>query len=155
MNRWVIAFPCLMHLASMGMYFVPCEPIAVPWANIAGIVMGISLIYQSSQTDKSAVFALVDFSTPYYAVSVALNIILTLMLVIRFATHSRNIRKVTGVGAGGLYKTLNTMLIESCGLYAVTFILFIGVWGGANPILFLFFPILSQIQVRGVFRTRC
>ena len=52
---------------------------------------------------------------PYLSVSVSLNILLTLMIVIRLILHTRNVRTAMGMsGIGGLYKTIIVMLIESC-----------------------------------------
>ena len=49
-----------------------------------------------------------------------------------------------------LYKAIVTVLVESCSLYAVTFVLFIGTWATTSPLQFVFFPILAQTQVRAV-----
>lgn len=131
MNYWVIAFPCLMYLAAVA--------IGIAFINE---VAQISSIYSDSVT-------IADFGTPYYAISISLNILLTLMIVARLARHSRNIRKAMG-GSGttrGLYSTAITMLVESCALYAVTYILFIGPWSIGNPVANIFFPILAETQV--------
>jgi hypothetical protein len=50
-----------------------------------------------------------------------------------------------------LYKAVVTMLVESCALYAVTFILFIGPWAvGNDAVSFVPYQILFQTQVRAV-----
>jgi len=48
---------------------------------------------------------------------------------------------------GGLYKTIVTVLIESCALYAVSFILFIGPWIPGSPVANIFLPIVVDAQV--------
>ena len=61
---------------------------------------------------------------PHYSLSISLNILLTLMIVIRLALHTRNIRTGMGVpGVGGLYKTIITMLVESSVIYATSSLL--------------------------------
>jgi hypothetical protein len=88
----------------------------------------------------------------YYGVSVALNVILTLMLVVRLAIHHRNIRNVSGLGANGLYKALIAMLIESCSIYSIALLIYIGVAASSNFAFEIFYPIISQTQVRAVFK---
>ena len=75
------------------------------------------------------------------------------MIVIRLALHSRNFRNAIGAphSTSGLYNAVVTMLVESCALYAVNSILYIGPWGAGNHIADIFFPILSETQVRGIF----
>jgi len=96
------------------------------------------------------------FGTPYLSISVSLNVLLTLMIVIRLVLHGRNIRAATGSGAGisGLYKSVSTMLIESCALFAMTSLVVVVALSGAARsypgayVVDIFFPILAEIQVR-------
>ena len=86
---------------------------------------------------------------PYYSVSVALNVLLTLMIVIRLILHTKNTRTALGVaGIGRLCKVIVTMLIESCAIYAVSSLLVIGPWAAReNPIVNIFTFILPETQV--------
>lgn len=117
--------------------------------------MGIVLIYyQVAQPDcRSWGNGTVDIGLPYFSISVALNVILTLMIVVRLVLHSRDIRDAMGpqFRAHGLYNAVISMLIESSALYAVTFVLFIGGWATSSPTQFIFFPLLAQTQVRAAF----
>ena len=75
--------------------------------------MGIILVYQSSELTAKVWSAL-----PYFSISLSLNVLLTLMIVIRLILHTRNIRAAMGIaGSGRLSKAIVTMLIESCALY--------------------------------------
>lgn len=123
-------------------------------ANDPGTAMGIALIYQISQTisiDSNSV-TIADFGTPYYSISLSLNVLLTLMIVTRLVVYHRNVRNAMGAPAKarGLYNTAITILIESCALYAVSYILFIGPWAIGSPVANIFFPILAETQVRAV-----
>jgi len=127
---WVVAFPCLVYLASLA--------------------MGITLIYQTSQPDSSIWNNVaINFGLPYFSISLSLNILLTLLIVARLAMHSRNIRNAMGApaGASGLYQTIITVLVESCTLYAVTSLLFVAPWGAKSHVADIFLPILAEIQV--------
>ena len=98
----------------------------------------------------------VNLSIPYTSISVSLNILLTLIIVVRLMLHGRNIRAITGSPAGvnGLYKTISTMLIESSALYAVNSLLVIGIWAADNTATGIFLPTLGEIQVRAFLRPR-
>ena len=88
-------------------------------------------------------------AVPYYAITLSLNILLTLMIATRLIRHSRNIRKAVGSAAGsGLYNTVVTVLVESCALYAVNSLLVIGPIGVNSGVQGIFTPILTYIQVR-------
>ena len=112
--------------------------------------MGIMNIYQSTASYTNA------WSTiPYYSLSLSLNVILTLMIIIRIALHTRNTRTAMGItGVGGLCTAIITMLIESCALYAASVLLVIGSWAARNPIENFFGYILPPIQVRAFARLR-
>ena len=147
MNFWVIAFPCLMYLASLCMY---SSSTAMLLANVIETAMGIVLVYQTSQPSSIWNSLAATTGIPYFSISVSLNVLLTLMIVTRLILHGRNIQSAMGgpVRVGGLYKTVVTMLIESCALYAVTSLLFIGPWYAKNHASDIFLPILAEVQVR-------
>ena len=87
------------------------------------------------------------------AICVSLNVLLSLMIIVRLALHSRNIRNAIGAssGAGGLYTALITMLVESSALNAVGYLLFI-ISGTVNgSVSNIFAPAVGEIQVRAVF----
>jgi len=130
MSYWVIAIPSLMYLAS--------------------VALGITAAYQSSQPDSIVRNSqVVDFGSPYYFISLSLNLLLTFMIVIRLVLHSRVIRNAMGplVKPDRLYRTIVTILVESSALYAVSFVLFIGPWRAVNAAQYIFLPILSEVQV--------
>ena len=113
--------------------------------------MGVMFIYQTSQPNSSIWNSIaINFGLPYFSISISLNVLLTLMIVVRLALHSRNIRSAMGapVGISGLYKAIVTMLIESSALYAVNSLLFIGPWAAGNHAADIFLPILAETQVR-------
>ena len=150
MNYWVIAFPCLIYLASIGTYSTRCKPPATPLTNVPDIGMGIMFIYRTSQPTSISDSLASNTGIPYFSISISLNILLTLMIVGRLVLHSRNIRNALGTqaGGGGMYKALVTMIIESSALYAVSSILFIVPWGANSWVADIFLPILAQNQVR-------
>ena len=152
MNPWVIAFPCLVYLASIGAHL--CLPrtdrdtLNTNGINIAAGIM--ALISDAGGCGGYRVPTSIDFGLLYLSISVSLNVLLTLMIVTRFILHGRNIRAATGSPAGisGLYKAIATMFIESSALYAVSSMLAIGLWVTGNHAANAFLPILAETQVR-------
>ena len=78
------------------------------------------------------------------------------MIVIRVILRRKDLRDAMGplVAPNRLYKTIITMLVESCALYAASSLLNIGPWCTNNPVQFAFFPILVQAQVRLIYLFR-
>ena len=133
-----------MYLGTVGTYLSSPPPTAVLRANVDNIATGIMGVYQTMQliSSDSAII-------PYFTISVSLNILLTLMIVVRLILYNRSARAATGeTESGGMYKAIVTMLIESCALYAVNSLLFIGLWGAQNYAESIFLPILAETQVR-------
>lgn len=120
-------------------------------ANYTDTAMGIVYIWQISQTFNinSSSVTLANFGTPYYAISISLNVLLTVMIVTRLVMYNRNVRNAMGgpEKTGGVYGTAVTLLVESCALYALSYILFIGPWATGSPVSNIFFPILAETQV--------
>ena len=117
--------------------------------------MGITALYQISQPVHalSDYIALTVFGISYYSIVLFLNILLTFMVVARLFLHSRSMGGIMGAptGSGGPYNAIIVMLVESCALYSVTFLLFIGLWAAESAVANVFQSILMEIQVRGVF----
>ena len=85
----------------------------------------------------------------YLSISISLNVLLTLMIVIRLILYTRNTCNAMGAsGIGGMCKAIATMLIESCALYAVSSLLVIIPMAIQNFVMDVFFPILAETQVR-------
>jgi hypothetical protein len=108
----------------------------------------LSYYWASLSFDKAT-----KIGTPYFSISLALNIILTLMIVTRLVLHYRSIRDALGfvVRLKRLYGAIVSILIESAALYAVSFILYMGPWIAGNDSQLIFLPILTQTQVCAVF----
>ena len=110
--------------------------------------MGVSIVYQTSQ--PVGTWISVFLGSPYYAISLSLNVILTFMIIVRLALHSRGIRNALGriVKPDRLYTMLITILVESSALYAVSCILYIAPWYAGNFLSNTFVIPLTVTQVR-------
>jgi len=113
--------------------------------------MGIAQVYIGAGTGFNIAIA-INFNTAYLSISLALNALLTLMIVTRLVLHIRNIREAIGAstGANGLHMaaaTVVTMLIESYALYAVILLVYIVPWAVNSTVQLLFFAVTGPIQV--------
>lgn len=130
MNYWPIVLPSLMYLATFA--------------------TGILLVYYQISHPTCTIWrsSTINIGIPY-SISVSLNVLITLMIITRLVLISREIRSAMNppVRPNKLYKAVITILSESSALYAITFLLFIGMWAVDNPAEYSFFPILAQVQV--------
>ena len=116
--------------------------------------MGIMIIHdQASQPGSIPKFVGVAFGVPYYSIFLSLNVVLTLMIIIRLALHNRRMRNAreTPTSACWPYKAVISMVIEFCALYAVSFLLYIGPWCAGCYFPNIFLPVLAETQVRAIF----
>ena len=113
--------------------------------------MGILLVAfeAGGQNNNTWGTVVLKFGLPYLAISISLNILLTLMIVIRLLLHNRGIRAAMGspTRIDRLYKAIVTMLIESSALYALSSLLVIGPWFAGDRDVITFWPVLTQTQV--------
>ena len=114
-------------------------------ANNINTALGIVFIWESSNAN----FTTADVSIPYYSVSTSLSVLLTFMIATRLVKYNKNVRNATGAPGrgGGVYGTAVTVFVESCALYAVNYILFLGTWAAFTSAANIFYPLLAEIQV--------
>jgi len=125
--------------------------VATLWANVIDVAMGIIMLV-SQRTEGRSYFVAptaFDYGPLYLLASAVLNIILTLMIIIRLVLHRKNIRAAMGDsgGIGGLYKTITTMLVESSALHVVSLLLVVVLSVVGSDAAGIFFPILAETQV--------
>jgi len=130
-----------MYLTSVGMYSRPRVMVMLK-ANTDNIAMGIMSLILLPQY---------YYYITYLSISLFVNVLLTLMIVVRLVLHSWNTRTATGSPAGtsGLYKSIATMLIESSALFAVSSLITVVLWTIDHPVGNAFPLILSETQVCG------
>ena len=77
-----------MFLASVGTYvWVLREPVASLKAIVIDIAIGIVMPVQRTWQANNGIWEVViDFGLPYFWISISLNVLLTLMIVIRLVT---------------------------------------------------------------------
>lgn len=151
-RRWVIVVPFLMWLGSIGMSPFSSFPYRWPdrkWT----LALGILLLYETSRPN-SDIFLHINTGLSYFALSTATNVLLTIMISGRLLMQIRHLSEMVGaVSARGLYTSAATMLIESCALYAIVSLIFMGLYGAGTHASEVVLPTLAQVRVsRSCFR---
>ncbi|EPQ51899.1 hypothetical protein GLOTRDRAFT_21904, partial [Gloeophyllum trabeum ATCC 11539] len=126
---WIImALPCLLYAGSLS--------------------MGVCYLVQVSTPNSSAwVTTSVNFTLPYASLSFGLNIIITLVIVVRLLVSRRQLRRILGRGHGTHYTSIMAMLVESAILYAAFSIFFLAPWAAGNALANICFQASGQVQI--------
>ena len=98
----------------------------------------------------------VDLGPIYLCISLSLNVLLTLMIIVRLVLHNRTIRNAMGSQStpNGLtsLEFVNTILIESCAPYTLISVSCIALWITNSYIANYILPIFEASQVRACHR---
>ncbi|KAI9461088.1 hypothetical protein HD554DRAFT_2131070 [Boletus coccyginus] len=128
---WVVMlFPCLMLAGS--------------------VALGIMFLIQVSTTNAYVTNG-VNFTLPYLSLSLALNIILTIAIVLRLLTFRYRVISLLGPKHGTQYTSIAAMIIESAALYSTVSITFLILFGIGNAVSQVFLQSLSQFQTIATF----
>ena len=107
-------------------------------------------LYKTSRPDSSLFSGVtVSFGLPYFTISVALNVLLTLLIACRLLLHDYNFKKAVGSPSrlSSVYKSIVSILIESSALYAVVSICFIVPYAMSHHASAIFLAMLSRVQI--------
>ncbi|KAG1901993.1 uncharacterized protein F5891DRAFT_1187022 [Suillus fuscotomentosus] len=125
---WIIMlFPCLMFAGS--------------------IAMGIMWLLQLSSSSPFFTSTNINYTVPYLSLSLALNIIITIAIVLRLLTYRHRITKALGSRFGAQYTSIAAMIVESAALYSTFSLALLILFLLNNPISAAFIELLPQIQV--------
>ncbi|EMD34961.1 hypothetical protein CERSUDRAFT_116481 [Gelatoporia subvermispora B] len=127
-RRWyIVVVPILTWLASTVLSVLSTFQAALPnsslWANNT-----------------------LDFSVPFWSLSMSLNILLTILLVTRLLYMRRRIIATLGRQYGQMYTGIAAMIVESALPYALVSFIFVVLYGLNNTAANLFIPLVSQVQ---------
>ena len=139
-------FPCLMLATSVGQYICLSHEMASRTSE--NVVLGVLFLIQLCTTNPYIGTGNVNFTMPYLGLSVALNIILTIAIVLRLSTFRRQAVSALGPKYGTPYTSIAAMTIESAALYSVVSIAFLVLFYIRNACSQALMQSLSQFQVR-------
>ncbi|KAJ6500148.1 hypothetical protein C8R47DRAFT_284047 [Mycena vitilis] len=125
--------------------------IAVPVVMLlASIIFGVCWLKQvgtasSSPWNTSGI----NFTTPYFTMSLALNIFVTLLIVARLMLYRKQINQAlpSGTEHGAQYVSLAAMVFESAAIYSLFSLLFLVPFIMKQPLSQLFIQALSPVQI--------
>ncbi|KAK7005719.1 hypothetical protein R3P38DRAFT_2647329 [Favolaschia claudopus] len=126
--------------------------IAFPMAMlVASIAVGIAWLKQVGTPDSSpwAVDRGFNFTTLNFSLSLALNILTTLLIVVRLLLFRRRINQAlpSGTSHGSEYVSLAAIVFESAAIYSVFSLLFLVPFSLGHPLSQLFIQALSPVQI--------
>ena len=108
--------------------------------------MSICLLVQISQPNLS-LWSSLNFSVPYFSLSLSLNVIVAILIVTRLLLERRKIVAALGKQHAKQYVSIAAMIIESAALYSVFSLTFLGLYGANHPVQNIFLQVLPQIEV--------
>ncbi|KAH9484497.1 hypothetical protein JR316_0003979 [Psilocybe cubensis] len=125
-SLYTVAFPSIMFLSAVGLSFLLIIELSQPgitrWSKIS-----------------------VNLAIPYWSISIALNVIITLYIATRLLYMRRRLRRVVADCAVE-YVSLTAMLVESAALYTINGLVFLVSFSIHSPIQYLALPLLGQTQ---------
>lgn len=89
----------------------------------------------------------INYTLIYAALSLSLNLAITLAVVARLLLYRHRIVRALGRGFGTQYTSVVAMLVESAALYAVFSLLFLIPFGLQNQLANIMLQALGEIQV--------
>ncbi|KAH7916756.1 hypothetical protein BJ138DRAFT_7694 [Hygrophoropsis aurantiaca] len=132
-----------------------CKPftrvivVGLPSIMLMGsITLGILWLIQISSPSSSPSQAHgINYTTPYFGLALAVNIVVTIMIVLRLLFHRHRISKALGPGHGSHYTSVAAMIVESASLYSVFSLLFLIPFAVGNPVSNTFIQVLGEIDI--------
>ncbi|EPQ55666.1 hypothetical protein GLOTRDRAFT_10171, partial [Gloeophyllum trabeum ATCC 11539] len=136
---------CTVVWSGRFIWFIMSVPFLVYLTSIA---MGILLMFDESRPGASIWQASsVNIVLAYYSTSLALNIFLTILILVRLLLHRRAVINALGRSHSAQYTSTAAMLVESAALYAICSILFLVPYVVNHPLQGIFMQVLSQVQI--------
>jgi hypothetical protein len=112
------------------------------------LAMGTLWTLQSSQPGLSLYSKLpLAYGVSYQAISLSVNVILTILITIRLLMHRRTIMNSLPEDHAKQYISLATIIVESAALYSVFAVIFLITYAVNNPINQIFLSVASSSQV--------
>ena len=125
-------------------------------ADLAGTAAGIADIYLFTVLESTNSSPIILYlASSYYAICLAFNLLVTLMITVKLILHRKNLQHAVGTSnaATRVYTTVVIMLVESYALYAIALISVVATWSLLSVGLPITTKILGTVQVCAVFRS--
>ncbi|TFY68025.1 hypothetical protein EVJ58_g1262 [Rhodofomes roseus] len=128
--RILLCFPGLMVCTSIGMSIDVLKSIA-----------------QADGSSNSTPFLVANITLSFYVISLAANIIVTILIAGRLLVYRHRIQSVLGAHHATFYANIATILVESAVLYSAFALTFLITFGMNNPVADFFINYVNSVQV--------
>ncbi|KAH9478938.1 hypothetical protein JR316_0009401 [Psilocybe cubensis] len=130
-----------------GCRFSPYLVMGIPAiAYLGSVTTGILWLTQISATSPW-VAGSINFTAPYFWLSLALNMTMTIAICARLLVFRRRMVKVLGGRHGSHYTSIAAMLVESAAIYSVFSLCFLVPFALNHPIQNTFIQMLGEVQI--------
>ncbi len=122
-NFLVIIFPILIYIAAFSEY-----PVAIRVNSPSHSPVVLAVLELVSSFSPGGFFfngSAVNFGTPYYSLTIGLNVIVTALICYRLLSLSKLVKHTMGPENAKLYTSVASILIESAAPYSITGIIFL------------------------------
>lgn len=134
-NKYALAFPALLYLATVG-------------SSLAWLIVSSTpgAVYTTHAVQLTGIC--------YWSFSAAMNICASFIISVRLLMQRRAIIQALGSSQGTFYLSYMSMTLESAMLYTAFVIIALVVFTLNSPLENVFFPVLGTIQVCVAFHPR-
>lgn len=148
-NWFVVIVPIMMYISSVGKSSMVLKTLERAltfgfWNPVLDIISIAAAIHP-----KGSIWIAqsIRFKLPYFAISMCLNILVTILIVVRLWAARKRIRKLLGSSHGKTYTGIAAMLVESAAPFAVFSFVLIVLYGMDNTVATVFVSVYVHIQV--------
>ncbi|TFY68022.1 hypothetical protein EVJ58_g1261 [Rhodofomes roseus] len=140
--RVLLLFPGIMVLTSIGMWIhkrVLYVPFTLP-LRLAGIsIVVLKDMAQANDSSNSTPFVVANLTLSFYVISLAANIIVTILIAGRLLVYRHHVKNVLGAHHANFYANVVAIFVESAVLYSVFALTFLITFGLNNQVSDFFF----------------
>ncbi|KAI0693072.1 hypothetical protein BC835DRAFT_1093748 [Cytidiella melzeri] len=114
---------------------------------LGSFVTGLLFLLQVSANSPWVDGGTINWTIPFFALSLSLNIILTICIVLRLLIFRKYIVSALGNSHGSQYTSIAAMVVESAAIFSIFSILFLVPFALNHPLNEIFFQALSGVQI--------
>jgi hypothetical protein len=109
--------------------------------------MGIAFAIETASPQGLFGSTTASFAIPYFAITLSLNVLLTVMIAGRIWYYQKSVEAAVGSDYAVHYTTVTTMFVESAAIYTVVSLLLVVTFSVGNPINQIWLGIAPSVQV--------
>lgn len=148
-NNYIIFIPCLAVLASICKRDQSYLPLSL--AYVFYIALSVIACVQTAVPGNSIwASSAYNFAVPYWSLSIAVNLLLTIAIVIRLLIARKQLKTAMGEEYALEYTSLIAIFVESASLYSITSLIYIVAFAVNSNLQNLILPLQAGLMVCGL-----